>query len=192
MFLRRLNLSLPADRAIASELFLACAGYEVQSFGRLPSAEDGAHLLERFPDSCPPEHRLSFAAYRRNEPLALIQVALHKPVAEAATVLLLLVRPDEQRQHTGCEIVERLSRQARSWPGIARWELSVLETNLAGLAFWRHCGFKSFEIGVTHPEFQAGMRWMRRPIKGRPVCQKPCQQDDDANVLAARLLSRLG
>ncbi len=192
MFLRRLNLSLPADRAIATELFLASAGYEVQSFGRLPSAEDGDQLHDRFPDACPAEDRLSFVAYRRNEPLALIQVALHRPVPDAATLLLLLVRPGEQRQHVGCEIVERLSRQARNWPGIARWELGVLETNLAGLAFWRHCGFKSFEIGVAHPEFKAGMRWMRRPIKGRPMCQKAGQQDDDANVFAGRLLSRLG
>lgn len=192
MFLRRLNLNVAADRAVASELFLACAGYEMQSFGRFPSAEDGDQLRERFPRACPAEHRLSFVACRRHEPLALVQVALHLPTNDAATVLLLLVHPKEQRQHTGCELMERLSRQARNWPGIARWELGVLDTNSTGLAFWRHCGFRSFELGVPQAELSADMRWMRRPIKGRPACQKACQQDDDAQVLAGRLLSRLG
>ncbi|WP_343624289.1 GNAT family N-acetyltransferase [Roseateles puraquae] len=191
MFLRRLNLEDPRDRQIAQELFLAAPEYEVDAFGRLPSNDMAQPLEGRFPSACAPEHRLTFAAFDHDRPLGLAQVALHMPSADAAALLLLLVPAPLRKQHVGCEIVERLSRQARRWPGISQWYLSVTDTNTGGLAFWRHCGFRTTATGLTAAGFTHTMHAMTRAVKQRPLCQRHGVPEDDAGVDARNLFARL-
>lgn len=131
MFLRRLHLTDPLDRHVAMSLFLAAPDFEMSAFGRLPTQELEVPLEERFPEECAPEHRLTFAAFEREQPIGLAQIGLHMPTADSATLLLLLVPGACRRQHLGCEIVERISKQARRWPGIGRWYLNVAEANAA-------------------------------------------------------------
>lgn len=192
MFLRRLNLEEAADRATASALFLAAPGYELDTFGRLPSAGMAQELSARFPDVCAPQHRLTFAGFDHDQPLGLAQVALHMPSPNSAALLLLIVPTHRRRHHAGCEIVERLSRQARRWPGISHWYLSVVESNLAGLAFWRHCGFHSLSPGVAQAGFAHRLVNMTRSIKGHPVCHHHGNPEDPADVTARCLFARLG
>jgi hypothetical protein len=86
-------------------------------------------------------------------------------------ILLLLVAQQHQRGHVGCEVVGRLSRLARQWPGIQRWQVSVLDSNEGGLKFWHHCGFEASAADLPVNGFRAGMHNLRRSLKGRPACQ---------------------
>jgi len=190
MFLRRLRLDLAPDREIANRVFLGAPEYELETFGRLPSGDMEQPLEGRFPDACAPEHRLTFVAFDREEPIGLAQVALHLPYADGATMLLLLVPSALRQQHVGCEMVERLSRQARRWPGIRNWYLSVTETNAAGQAFWRHCGFRTVRTGVPLEGVTHRVLTMVRPVKGRPACQRHGVQEDAAGVTAQHLFAR--
>jgi len=191
MFLRRLNLDTASDRAIASELFLATPSYELETFGRMPSGDTAQSLSERFPEGCPPEHRLTIAAFNHDQPIGLSQIALHVPEPDCAALLLLLVPTQLQQRHIGCEIVERLSRQARRWPGIARWYISVLESNTTGLAFWRHCGFRTTSQGATCEGINDRITLMTRSIKGRPVCQHHRGIEDPQPSVVEHLFARL-
>lgn len=191
MFLRRLHLDDAADRQIASDLFLSSPGYEIDTFGRLPSADMAQPLEARFPPACAPEHRLTFAAFDHERPIGLAQIALHLPVADTAAWLLLLVPAPLRTQHIGCEIVERISRQARRWPGIANWYLSVGADNTAGLAFWRHCGFRTQATGVMAPGLAHPMSTMTRTVKARPACQHHGKPEDAASLNGRHLFARL-
>lgn len=192
MFLRRLNLDDARDHAIASALFLGAPEYELDAFGRLPSPDTAQPLEGRFPSACAPEHRVTFCAFDHDQAIGLAQIALHMPSANSAALLLLLVPAPLRKQHVGCEIVERLSRQARRWPGISNWYLSVTDTNIGGLAFWRHCGFRTVATGLTAPGISHRLLGMSRPIKARPACQHHGAQEDSAGVDARNLFARLG
>lgn len=192
VYLRRLNLDSPADHDIAASLFLATPGYELDTFGRLPSADMVSPLAQRFPETTAPEHRLTVVAFDHNQPIGLAQIALHVPTKNCAGLLLLLVPAHLRKRHIGCEIVERLSKQARRWPGISNWYLSVAENNPGGLAFWRHCGFRSINSGNTVPGFSHRLITLTRSIKGRPVCQNHGVPEDPAAVSAQHLFARLG
>lgn len=191
MFLRRLQLDHGPDRDIARRVFLAAPGYELDTFGRLPSTEMAQPLEERFPDACAPEHRLTFVAFDHDEPIGLAQIAQHLPYADSATLLLMLVPPARRQQHVGCEMLERLSRQARRWPGIRNWYLSVTETNAAGQAFWRHCGFHTVRTGVVLEGMAHRVLTMVRPVKARPACQHGGATEDGAGLAARHLFARL-
>lgn len=191
MFLRRLNVGSDADREVASRLFLSNPNFELEHFGRLPTSDMAEPLWQRFPEQCAPEHRLLFAAFDHEEPIGLAQVALHLPTAEYAALTLLLVPQQLRKQHIGCQILERLSKQARRWSGISSWYISVAETNTSALAFWRHCGFRSINAGKAVPGFAHKLITLTRPIKARPMCQRHGAPEDAADVTAQHLFSRL-
>jgi hypothetical protein len=148
-------------------------------------------LSQRFPEDCLLENRLTIAAFDRDQPVGLVQIALHAPQTDCAALLLLLVPTRLQQRHIGCEIVERLSRQARRWPGIARWYISVMESNAAGLVFWRHCGFRTKSHGLACEGLADKITLMTRPIKGRPACQHHRGVEDAQAVIAQHLFARL-
>lgn len=192
MFLRRLNLELAADEAIATSLFVATPSYELATFGRLPSAATAEPLSQRFPVQCRDEDRLTIAALDHDEPIGLAQIALHAPTSDCAALLLLLVPTHLQQRHFGCEIVDRLSRQARRWPGISSWYVTVLESNTAALAFWRHCGFKTKSQSLKCPGFGDRVSLLTRAIKAKPACQHHGRVEDTNAVVSRQLLARLG
>lgn len=191
MFLRRLRLTDPLDRQIATTLFLAAPDFEVEAFGRLPTGDMACPLEARFPDECAPEHRLTFAAFDHDQPIGLAQVGLHLPTADSAALLLLLVPRALRQQHVGCEIVSRLSKQARRWPGIQRWYLNVTESNTAGLAFWRHCGFRTTATGLSTGGRSHDLLAMARAVKARPHCERHGAPEDAAAVDARHIFARL-
>jgi len=191
MFLRRLNLDTATDRAVASELFLATPSYELDTYGRLPSADTAQALSQRFPEDCLPENRLTLAAFDHDQPIGLAQIALHAPERDSAALLLLLVPTHLQHRHIGCEIVERLSRQARRWDGISRWYISVMESNTGGLAFWRHCGFRTTSHALAWEGMNDRVSLMGRAIKARPACQHHRGTEDAQAVIARHLLARV-
>lgn len=191
MFLRRLKLTDAHDRDIATRLFLAAPEFELEVFGRLPAAETDVPLDTRFPDHCAPEHRLTIAAFDRDQPVGLAQIGLHMPTADSAALLLLAVPGSLRRQHMGCELVERLSRQARRWAGISTWYLNVTESNTAGQAFWRHCGFRTTATGLSVSGFAQPLLAMTRAVKTRPLCRGHGRPEDAASVQARHIFARL-
>lgn len=191
MFLRRLNLDSDADRGIASELFLSNPSYELENYGRLPTADMADPLWRRFPDECPPEHRLTFAAFEHDQAIGLAQVALHAPSRDSAALLLLLVPQQFQQKHIGCEIVERLSKQARRWEDISNWYITVVESNDRALAFWRHCGFRTKTQGLVCEGFADRVTLMTRPIKARPACQHSRAPENASQITARHLFARI-
>jgi GNAT superfamily N-acetyltransferase len=191
MFLRRLNLDLDADRSVASEIFLSNPSYELENYGRLPTHDMVEPLWRRFPEGCSPEHRLTFAAYERDQPRGLAQIALHTPTPDCAALLLLVVPQQFQQRHVGCEIVERLSKQARRWSDISSWYVTVVESNTGALAFWRHCGFRTKAQGVACNGFADRLTLMTRLIKARPSCQHSRAPENESEVTARQLFARL-
>ncbi len=191
MFLRRLNLDVDADRGIASGLFLSDPSYELENYGRLPTSDMTDPLSRRFPQECAPEHRLTFAAFEHDKAIGLAQVALHAPSRDSAALMLLLVPRQFQHKHIGCEIVERLSRQARRWEDISNWYITVVESNTRALAFWRHCGFRTKTQGLACEGFAGRVTLMTRPVKARPTCQHSRAPENASQITALQLFARI-
>lgn len=191
MFLRRLNPDSDADRGIASELFLSNPDYELQHFGRLPSHDMAEPLWQRFPEECAPEHRLTLMAFDHDKAIGLVQIALHAPTPDCAALLLMMVSRPFQQQHIGCEIIERLSKQARRWPGISNWYVTVMDSNDRALAFWRHCGFRTRTQGLVCEGFAESVTLLTRPVKARPACQHSRAPESAGQFNSVKLFARL-
>ncbi|RTL41948.1 MAG: GNAT family N-acetyltransferase [Burkholderiales bacterium] len=190
MYLRRLRLTDPLDQQLADSLFFAAPDFEMDAFGRLPVGDMALPLADRFPAGCAPEHRLTFAAFEHDQPVGLAQVGLHLPTADSAALLMLLVPRRWRQQHLGCEMVSRLSKQARRWPGIQRWYLNVTESNSAGQAFWRHCGFRTTATGLSTGHSH-DLLAMERSVKARPHCERHGRPEDAATVGGRLIFARL-
>ncbi|MBV8502060.1 MAG: GNAT family N-acetyltransferase [Paucibacter sp.] len=117
------------------------------------------------------ESQRMYAAFEREDPVALIHVLLNNPLPEVATISGLLVNQSSRRRHVGCRAIEALSRQARSWPGITRWSLHVFERNTAALAFWLHCGFDAVQCQPRADDPNGTMLMLGRTLKGKPLCR---------------------
>jgi hypothetical protein len=191
MFIRRLDLGLDADLDVAVHVLMQSTGYLLESYGLLPTTEICTGLARAYPANCAQTDRLAFAAFVKDEPVAFAQVACHWPTQNQASILLLCVNEFAHHQHLGCEFVDRLSKKARQWDGITGWYLSALEDSRRARAFWGHCGFCSVAVGVNARGHAGTMVNMRRPIKGRPVCQAGKVRDDPKQILAKQLVTRL-
>jgi hypothetical protein len=191
MYLRRLDLASSSDQEIAAKLFLDSPDFELEAFSRLPSSQMTDPLSGRFPEASAPEHRLTMAAFEGDDPIALVQIARNFPDESSAAILMLVVPHRLRRHHVGCEIVERLSKQARRWPGISRWYITVVESNVKALSFWRHCGFRTTSSQLGCKGFADTVAVMVRPIKARPVCHHGRPPESPQQVTAQHLFARL-
>lgn len=167
MFLKRLDIGRASDRELAVGLFCEEADYALRNFGTLPSPQGALRALNAFADDTPPEDRLLFAACERDEALALVLVERHFPDRTLATIGLLLVRPGHRHKHIGTQVIDRLSRQAKSWDGIKTWQLSVVQSNTTGLYFWERCGFHVMRERVFIPGLIAPAAVLQRPVHWR-------------------------
>ena len=105
----------------------------------------------------------------RGQPQGLLQVVRDAPQAGAARIALLLLAPEARRRHLGCRAVQALATKARAW-GMHRLELAVLDSNPAGLAFWRHCGFTTLATDCRAPGIAGSGRAMVRTLRAKPAC----------------------
>jgi len=123
--------------------------------------------------------------------LGLAQVARAYPQSHLAHIGLLMIKQDQRRQHLGCRMVEHLSRQARHWEGVTHWQLSLLNSNAAGLEFWRHCGFHTVAQGCRSAALLDRGCVMERPIKTKPLCQSHRPPERNEALMARGLLAVL-
>lgn len=177
MHLKHLNLSQSADHDLAMRVILSAPAYCLDCFASLPTEELARGVLRARPHGVPAEHVQWLAALDHDQPIGLIQIATHVPSPDTAAILMLVMDSSRQRKHLGCEVVDRLSRQARQWPGIRRWYLSVLANNEVALKFWHHCGFEACAADIPLAGYAHAAHGFQRAIKGKPVCRggrSPC------------------
>ncbi|MBV8033682.1 MAG: GNAT family N-acetyltransferase [Pelomonas sp.] len=174
-----------------NELLSEAADYNLQTYGGLPGSDAAEWMFHGFPQECRTEDRLIMALFDRHEAIGLAQVARAYPTPEIAHLGLLLIRPARRRHHLGCEAFEQLSHKARTWPGIERWQLGVLETNEAGLRFWRHCGFRTVASDRREHGIAASGCVMERAVKARPACRGGRTESSSRHTHAGNLFAVL-
>lgn len=184
MNLRRMNATEVIDRALVDDILGESAGYNLQTYGALPSAQEAGAFFDAFPDECESGDRLIFAICSKGEVIGLAKIARAYPEPDTALLGLLLIRPAHRRRHVGCQIVEQLSHKARTWTGIHRWQLGVLETNEEAIHFWRHCGFRTLAADCVKPGLQSRGHVMERKIKAKPACRGGKAEVDSAHTQA--------
>ncbi len=187
MNLRRLKQHDAIDSASALEVLLLSADYRLQTFGHLPAAKDADTLFEGFPQACASDDRFVFAIQERDSTLGLLQVARHYPEPDVAYIGLLLLKPEQRKHHEGCKAVEHLAQKARTWSGIQRLQLSVLESNTGGIQFWRHCGFRTVAADCNEAGIAGNGRVMERALKAKPACKGGKVERDESAAYAQHL-----
>lgn len=192
MFLRRLNPREAIDVQMGARFFCNSPQYMEETFGRAPTEEDGRRFVTDVPAGCASEDVFVFAAFEKSSLLGMMQIQRHFVRRDLASIGLLLVDPAMRRRHIGCRMLAQLSRQARNWPEVARFCVTVLEINTAGLAFWRHAGFVPVARGVVEPPYRSRVTIMERLIRQRRTClpaprQAQVAQAAGDNWLSARL-----
>lgn len=170
MYLRSLRRDSDADLQIAADIVRASARYAMSAYRRIPTADDGASIVCSVPADCRAEDCLVFGIFDKDRPLGVAKVLRACPSPNRATLALLLIAEDRQRRHCGCAAMEHLSKKARTWPGITHWQLFSQDSEPQALAFWRHCGFRTEQIGIKLSHFAGTHSLMERGLKTRPAC----------------------
>lgn len=171
MYLRLLNPHREADVRLCAEVMARAPQYMLDTFGRMPTEADGAHLLNHRPDGARREDILVFAAIEYETTIGLLQVHLGFVHAHRANIGLLLVCPEHRRQGRGTAMLRQLSGLSAHWPAIQNFSASVLEGNQPALAFWRQAGFHVVGTGYTQPGYPHRMTVFEREV--RPLLDAP-------------------
>lgn len=190
MNLRRLKQHDAIDSASATGVLLLSADYRLQTFGNLPVANDANTLFEGFPQACTADDSFVYAIQDRDSTLGLLQVARYYPAPDVAYIGLLLLKPEARKHHQGCKAIEHFAQKARTWSGIQRLQLSVLDANASGIQFWRHCGFRTVATDCKEAGMAGNGRVMERALKAKPAC-KGGRIERDENAAYAQHLSAL-
>jgi hypothetical protein len=186
MHLQRLDPGTDRDLELMGRLLAEAPDYLLKHFQRFSTADQARDIAQSLPPGCRAEDRRLFAAFERDQPLALVEVILHFPHASVATIGGLAVSRKERRDHVGCRVIEQLSKQARQWPGISTWSLTVAESNVEALQFWAHCGFGNAREGMPTRGLDERVLIMDRALKGRPYCRRSGQSPEPVVQQLAR------
>jgi N-acetylglutamate synthase-like GNAT family acetyltransferase len=190
MFLKRLNPEDEYDVQLGAKLFCSFPEYMQATFGQALGEADGRRFVTDVPVGCAPEDILVFACFDKTTPVGVVQLQRHFMRPELCNIGLLLVDKAHQRRHLGCAIVERLSRQARNWPGIERFCIMVLQNNPAALAFWRHTGFQTVAENVVEAGVKTRVTIMERAIKSKQTCLPKAQATAATDLFQGAMGSR--
>ena len=170
MHLKRLFAARSDDVDLVCSLLLDAPDYWLSTFGGFPSTTDAHSVLSEFPEACTAENQLIFGVCEKTDLVGLIRVLRSWPTPEVAVIELLLIRKSFRRRHFACRAIEQLSRQARSWTGISKWKISVLESNPGALEFWRHCGFQEGTRGLRVRGLTGPVTNLERRVKAHMDC----------------------
>ena len=119
------------------------------------------------PAGATPEAKIVFGGWVGARLVAVADVVRHWPEAGTVHIGLLLVRRDDQGRGTGRRVQELLDEAARSWSGVERWRIGVVQTNSEVEGFWTALGYrptgetKQYEYGTV----KSTVRIFTRPLE---------------------------
>lgn len=102
------------------------------------------------PEGCPYEDKFVYGIFRAGEIVGCAEAVRHYPRNDTTIIGLLTVSESLQRSGIGTSAYHRLEEQFRSWPGIAKIRIAVIETLEGALAFWEKLGFSPTGETVPH------------------------------------------
>jgi GNAT superfamily N-acetyltransferase len=113
--------------------------------GRVEAQSNYTHL----PDGKGYEDKFVYGVFRNDDMVGCADVIRGYPTDETAQIGFLLIAEAYQRQGIGRAAYQQIEEQCRSWPGIERVRIGVVETNAMVIPFWEKMGFR--RTGETRP-----------------------------------------
>lgn len=155
----------PANRLIVEQVIMGSPDYHLTVDGALPDAS----RVDDFFTSVPPGYslaELSCLGFFLQDRIAGIANVLRRWNAPNKAIIgLLLFHPDFRRRGLGAIAVNQIEALARTWTGIDRLRIGVVESNAEALPFWQAQGFvRNGEIKPGGGHFTADIIILEKPL----------------------------
>ncbi len=141
-FVARPLLDCPGHRREVADVITACADYFQLIEGGPPRRDvEMEGFFHGLPPGCVPADK-SLLGFYLDGRIAGISLTVRRWNAPyKAHIGLLLLAPSARGQGNGRRAYVRLEAEAKTWPGISRLRLAVIDGNEAGMRFWQRMGF---------------------------------------------------
>jgi GNAT superfamily N-acetyltransferase len=135
----------PEDVAELQRVLEGAPGYCERVLGGLPGPGEGQSLYTTLPEGKGYEDKFVYGIFRNGDMVGCLDVVRGYPADNVAFLGLLLIAEAHQGQGIGRAVYEQIEAHCRSWPGIRRIRLAVVETNAMVIPFWDKMGFRRTE-----------------------------------------------
>ena len=164
LVLVRLRASASQDLQALNAMLLGSPSYKLLSQGRLPASDEGSKLLASLPVDAAREDKFLWCAWQQTQLVGCIEVIRHWPQHDTAYIGFALIREEHRRRGLGSQIFKTARQNIRSWRGVRRLRLAVVENNRGAIAFWRGVGFRDTGQRDRQADFAAPLIVMERPL----------------------------
>jgi RimJ/RimL family protein N-acetyltransferase len=139
----------PEDMAEFQRVLEGAPDYFERVMGGPPGPAEAQSDYTLLPEGKSYADKFVYGIFRKGEMVGCADVIRGYPTGDTAFIGLLLIAEANQRQGIGQAAYRQIEEQCRSWPGIQRIRLGVVETNTMVIPFWEKMGFR--RTGETRP-----------------------------------------
>lgn len=155
----------PVSRLAVEQVIMGSPDYHLTIDGSLPDAS----RVEDFFASVPAGYSLAdlccLGFFRQDQIAGIGSILRRWNAPNKAMIGLLLFHPDFRRRGLGAIAVKQIEELARTWTGIDRLRVGVVETNAEALPFWQAQGFvRNGEIKPGGERFNADIIILEKPL----------------------------
>ncbi|MFO1329007.1 MAG: GNAT family N-acetyltransferase [Rubrivivax sp.] len=120
---------------------VANPAYRLQTQGRVHQRRDAVDLAQDLPAGATPAQKYLWTLWHDERVVGCLEVLRGWP--QAHTVYIGFLMTDERQRHRGHAraALRLLAQRSRSWSGVRRWRLAVVDSQEDALRFWRRAGF---------------------------------------------------
>jgi GNAT superfamily N-acetyltransferase len=139
----------PEDMAEFQRVLEGAPGYFERVIGGPPGPAEAQSDYTTLPEGKGYEDKFVYGIFRNNDMVGCADVMRGYPAGDIAFIGLLLIAEAHQGQGIGRAAYKQIEALCRSWPGIRRMGLAVVETNAMVIPFWEKLGY--LRMGETRP-----------------------------------------
>ena len=107
----------------------------------MPSPGDARNTLEALPPGIAFEDKFVFGIYLNNNLIGCADVIRGFPNRQTAMLGLLLLTENQQAKGLGKAAYKKIEEVVKSWAGIEKIRIGIVQSNSEVVAFWQKMGF---------------------------------------------------
>ena len=142
---------------------LANPVYRLQTQGRPHQRRDAVDLAQDLPAGASAGQKYLWTLWHHDRLVGCLEVLRGWPQAHVVYIGFLMT--DERQRHRGHAraALRLLAQRTRSWPGVRRWRLAVVDSQEDALRFWRRAGFAPTGEQQLRDSYRRPLVVMERP-----------------------------
>ena len=162
--LRRIRAQNDPDFEQLVDFILANPVYRLQVQQRKPDRSDAVSLLAELPAGARANQKYVWGIWYRGKLVGCLEIIRSWPEVDKLYIGFLMIDERWRRHGLASAALKLLAERTRSWAGIRRWRLAVVETQQDAQEFWKQQGFLATGQLEKRPQYRGRLVVMEKPI----------------------------